>query len=146
MSKKADKAARDHRGEKNRRLALRIMTMPKDTNPYGTVFGGVILSHVDQAGFVEARALGCHRWVTAAMTQVSFDSPVRLGDVATFWTRTIRKGTSSIDVRVDVEAERFDSGDIVPVTTATLTMVAVDPAGKPIPFENPPTAAYEVAR
>lgn len=129
-----------------RRLALRIMTMPKDTNPYGTVFGGVILSHIDQAGFVEARALGCHRWVTAAMTQVSFDAPVRLGDVATFWTRTIRKGNSSIDVRVDVEAERFDSGESIGVTTATLTMVSVDPAGKPIPFANPPTAAYEVAR
>lgn len=125
-----------------RRLALRIMTMPKDANPYGTIFGGVILSHCDQAGFVEARNHGMHRWVTAAMDHVNFDAPVYLGDLVTFWTTTKKKGTSSVVVEVEVEAERYGGEDVVRVTTATLTMVSVDPSGKPIPFATPATVGY----
>ena len=124
----------------NRRLALRIVTMPRDTNHYGTVFGGVILSYVDQAGFVEARGHGAHRWVTASMDHVDFVAPVHLGDIVSFWTRTTRLGTRSVEVRVDVEAERYDTQKTVSVTTATLTMVSVDETGKPIPFATAPTA------
>ncbi len=121
------------------------MTMPKDTNPYGTVFGGVILSHIDQAGFVEARNHGAHRWVTAAMESVKFDAPVLLGDIVTFWATTVRKGTTSVTVEVRVEAERYNNDDTVGVTTATLTMVSVDPSGRPIPYTTPATVTYTAA-
>jgi len=53
-----------------RRLALQVVTLPRDTNQYGTIFGGVILSYIDQAGFVEARRHGVHRWVTVAIDRV----------------------------------------------------------------------------
>lgn len=122
-----------------RRLALRVVTMPQDTNPLGTIFGGVILSYIDQAGFVEARHHGVHRWVTASVDRVDFTAPVLLGDIVSFYSRTTRFGTKSITVAIDVEAERFTSGQVVTVTTATLTMVAVDATGKPIPFRSPPT-------
>lgn len=122
-----------------RRLALRVVTLPRDTNQYGTIFGGVILSYIDQAGFVEARRHGCHRWVTAAMDRVEFIAPVHLGDTVNFYGRTIRTATKSVTVAIDVEAERYDSGNPVPVTSATLTMVAVDAHGRPIPFRSPPT-------
>jgi acyl-CoA thioesterase YciA len=128
-----------------RRLALRMMTMPKDTNPYGTVFGGVILSHIDQAGFVEARNHGAHRWVTAAMESVKFDAPVLLGDIVTFWTTPVKKGTTSVTVEVSVQSERYNSDEVVDVTTAKLTMVSVDPSGKPIPFTTPATVTYTAA-
>ena len=108
--------------------------MPRDTNLYGSIFGGVILSYVDQAGFVEARSHGAHRWVTAAMDHVDFAAPVHLGDIVSFYTTTVRAGTTSVGVRVDVEAERYDSQRTAAVTTATLTMVAVDEAGRPTPF------------
>ncbi len=120
-------------------MVLRVVTMPKDTNQYGTIFGGVILSYIDQAGFVEARSHGTHRWVTAAMDRVDFKAPVGLGDVVTFYATTTRMGTSSVTVLVEVEAERYSSGAHVPVTSATLTMVAVDATGKAIPFRSPPT-------
>ncbi len=123
----------------DRRLALRVVTMPKDTNQYGTIFGGVILSYIDQAGFVEARGHGCHRWVTAAMDHVDFVAPVHLGDTVTFYTCTERVGTKSVTVRVDVESERYDGGGVVSVTTASLTMVSVDATGKAIPFREPAT-------
>ncbi len=122
-----------------RRLALRIMTRPLDTNHYGTIFGGVILSAIDQAGFVEARRSGSHRWVTASIERVDFHAPVFVGDVVNLYTATIKQGTKSVTIRVDVESERSPSQSPVPVTSATLTMVAVDSRGTPIPFRSPAT-------
>jgi acyl-CoA thioesterase YciA len=122
-----------------RHLALRVVTMPRDTNQYGTIFGGVILSHIDQAGFVEARRHGVHRWVTVALDRVEFKAPVHLGDTVNYYATTVRMGTSSVTVQIDVEAERYESGATVPVTSASITLVSVDQRGKAIPFRAPPT-------
>lgn len=126
-------------GHSERCLTLRVVTMPRDTNPYGTIFGGVVLSYIDQAGFVEARRHGRHRWVTAAIERVDFKAPVHLGDVVNFYATTVREGTKSVTVQVEVEAERYDTGNIAQVTSATLVMVAVDPTGRAINFRDPPT-------
>jgi acyl-CoA thioesterase YciA len=122
-----------------RRLALRVVTMPRDTNQYGTIFGGVILSYIDQAGFVEARRHGVHRWVTVALDRVEFKAPVHLGDTVNFYTTAARLGTKSVTVQIDVEAERYESGETVPVTSASITLVSVDATGKAIAFRGPPT-------
>lgn len=123
----------------DRRLALRVVTMPRDTNQYGTIFGGVILSYIDQAGFVEARRHGAHRWVTVAMDRIEFTRPVHLGDVVNCWASTVREGNKSVTVQVEVEAERYTTGACDPVTTATITLVSVDAEGRPIPFRSPAT-------
>ncbi len=123
----------------SKRLALRVVAMPRDTNQYGTIFGGVILSYIDQAGFVEARRHGCHRWVTAAINKVEFEAPVNVGDVICLYTTTTRTGTTSVTVQIDVVAERYMTGEAVDVTSADMTLVAVGPEGKPIPFDSPPT-------
>ncbi len=125
--------------------SLRVIMMPRDSNQYGTIFGGVILSYIDQAGFIEARRHGIHRWVTASVDQVDFKAPVFIGDTVQFLTRPIRKGTTSIKVCVRVEAERFDTGDTIEVTQAELTLVSVNASGKPIPFDSPPSAGIEAA-
>lgn len=117
-------------------LGLRVVAMPRDTNHYGTIFGGVILSYIDQAGFVEARRHGDLRWVTASIQQVDFKAPVHVGDVVNLYVHTTRLGTTSITVQVEVEAERHTDGSCCQVTSATLTMVAVDEAGSPIPFRE----------
>jgi acyl-CoA thioesterase YciA len=119
--------------------ALRVVMMPRDANQYGSIFGGVILSYIDQAGFIEARRHGTHRWVTVSVDKVEFHAPVQIGDVVSFLTLTERAGTSSVKVRIRVEAERHSTGDIVHVTEASLTMVSVNAACKPIPFNSPPT-------
>jgi len=121
-----------------RRLALRVVTMPKDTNHYGTIFGGVVLAYIDQAGFVEARRLKACRWVTAAIDRVEFKAPVNVGDIVDCWAKTTRIGTTSVTVEVDVEVERYDDRSRVPVTHATLVMVAVDEHGRPLPLNVPP--------
>lgn len=122
---------------------MRVLTMPRDTNQYGTIFGGVILSYIDQAGAIEARRHGAHRWVTASIDRVDFKAPVHLGDVVNFYAETMRHGTTSVTVSISVEAERYLTGDTVHVTQATITLVSVDPRGKPIPFRSPPTVAYD---
>lgn len=121
-------------------LALRVIVMPKDANPYGSIFGGVILSYIDQAAFVQARTHARCRWVTLALDRVEFKQPVFVGDTLNFYARTVKTGRSSVTVEIDVQAERFAPGadgrhgPTVPVTSATLVMVAVDSAGKSIPF------------
>ncbi len=119
--------------------ALRVVMMPRDTNQYGTIFGGVILSYIDQAGFIEARRHGQHRWVTVSIEAVKFLAPVLTGDVVSFLTCTESTGTSSVKVRVQVVAERYDTGLPITVTDAQLTMVSIDAQGASIPFKSPPS-------
>jgi len=109
--------------------------MPRDTNHQGTIFGGIILAHIDQAGYIEARHHGLHRWVTASVDRVDFKAPVHVGEVVEFKTRTIRLGRTSVTVQVVVNAERMD-GAWAHVTEAQLTMVAVDEEGRSIPFRE----------
>ena len=112
--------------------AIRVMMMPRDTNAHGTIFGGVILSHLDQAGAIEARKLGCGRVVTVAMDRVEFKQPVFVGDVLSFYTELVSVGRTSIHVRVSVEADRWDSPhQRVPVTSADIVYVCVDEQRRP---------------
>lgn len=101
--------------------------MPRDTNAHGTVFGGIILSYIDVAGGVEAvRATRHNRFVTVAMKEVIFHEPVFIGDLVSFYAETLRIGTTSITIHVDVEAERFGTpGEVVRVTSAEVTFVAI---------------------
>ncbi len=116
--------------------AIKVLLLPKDTNALGTIFGGVILSHIDLASAVEARKTAARRWVTKAMREVEFHEPVFLGDVVNFFTETVRVGRTSVTVRVSVEAERWGSGhgERVKVTEAEVVLVSVDDAGRPTPI------------
>ena len=89
---------------------IRVMLLPKDTNGYGTIFGGVIMSHLDLAGSAEARRHTRARVVTVAIDKVEFIAPVFVGDVVSFYTRLDRIGRSSLHVSLEVEAERGDGG------------------------------------
>jgi acyl-CoA thioesterase YciA len=120
--------------------AIRLTMLPKDTNAYGTVFGGVILSYIDLAGGIEARRQSPKKFVTKAMHEVVFVAPVYLGDLVTFYTRTLRMGRTSITVDVEVEVERLGLGgskETVRVTEAEVIYVAVDQNGQPTPIKTP---------
>jgi len=114
--------------ETTRDAAIRLTMMPRDTNAHGTVFGGVILSYIDVAGGVEAiRHTRHNRFVTVAMKEVIFHEPVYIGDLVSFYARTLRVGNTSITIHVDVEAERFGMhGQKVKVTSAEVTFVAIN--------------------
>lgn len=112
-------------------IAIQIVMMPKDANPFGTIFGGVILSNIDSAGSVAARREILLRggidagYVTVAMNKVEFKKPVLVGDTVRFVCTVVRIGRTSITMHVDVVAER--GKDVIPVTEAEVVYVGVDP-------------------
>jgi acyl-CoA thioesterase YciA len=135
-------------------VALQVVMMPRDANPmpalvaggvpagpYNTVFGGVILSYIDQAGAIGgrrevARAGGPLPFlVTVAFNRVEFHRPVLVGDVVRFLTRLVRMGRTSITMHICVEAER--GNETLEVTEAEVVYVAVDPTTpdrRPVPL------------
>ena len=116
--------------------AIKVLLLPKDTNALGTIFGGVILSHVDLASAVEARKTAPLRYVTRAIREVEFHAPVFVGDIVNFYTETVRVGRTSITVKVLVEVERWGGGqgERVKVTEAEVVLVAVGANGQPTPI------------
>jgi len=114
--------------ERVRDAAIRLTMMPRDTNAHGTVFGSGILSYTDVAGGVEAvRQTKHERFVTVAMKEVKFHEPVFIGDLVSFYAKTLNVGNTSITIHVDVEAERFGKrGEKVKVTEAEVTFVAIN--------------------
>ena len=108
--------------------AIRLTLLPRNTNPQGTIFGGIILSYIDMAGAIEAhRRTNVERFVTVAMREVVFLEPVFVGDLVSFYAQTQRIGTTSITVRVVVEAERYGgTSERIKVTEAEVIYVAVD--------------------
>ena len=118
--------------------AIRITLLPRDTNSQGTIFGGVILSYIDMAGAIEAhRRTKVERLVTVAMREVIFHKPVFVGDLVSFYTETLKIGTTSITVRVIVEAERHGgTEERVRVTEAEVVYVAVDENRRKTPINK----------
>ena len=116
--------------------AIRVTMLPKDTNAFGTIFGGVILSYIDLAGAIEIRRHYSQPFVTKAMREVAFVAPVYLGDLVTFYTHVIKVGTTSVTVDIHVEAERLGAQgnrQTVSVTQAEVIYVAIDANGRPTP-------------
>jgi acyl-CoA thioesterase YciA len=111
-------------------LAIQVVMLPRDTNPHGTIFGGVILSYLDQAGAIGARHEVIRAGgpspvlVTVALNRVEFLRPVLVGDVVKFWTRLVRLGRTSITMHIQVEAER--NGEVLQVTEAEAVFVGID--------------------
>jgi acyl-CoA thioesterase YciA len=113
--------------------AIRVLMMPRDTNAHGTIFGGVILSYIDQAGAIEARRQGLQFMVTVSMDRVVFHEPVFVGDLVSFWTETLKIGTTSITTKVTVEALRPLTRRVT-VTEAQVVYVNVGEDRKPKPI------------
>jgi acyl-CoA thioesterase YciA len=112
--------------------ALRVVPMPADSNQNGDIFGGWIMSQVDIAGGTVAHRLARGRVATVAVKEFTFKQPVQIGDVVSFYVELERIGTTSITVTVEVYAERRpEDPEVVKVTEATLTYVAIDRDGRP---------------
>ena len=133
-------ADRDHEGHAlpplrlpdDRQLVLRVMPMPADTNGNGDIFGGWIMAQVDIAGGVLPSRIAKGRIVTVAVNQFIFKQPVSINDLLSFYAKVERIGRTSITVNVEVYAERNPANlQVVKVTEANLTYVAIDKDGKP---------------
>jgi acyl-CoA thioesterase YciA len=117
--------------------AIRVLMMPRDTNAHGTIFGGHILSLIDQAGAIAAHGTGARKVVTVAVREVVFKHPVHVGDIVSCYCTIVRTGRTSLTVEVRVVAEDPVARHCVEVTSAELVYVHVDEHQRPIPL---PTA------
>jgi len=121
---------------KGREVALRVVPMPSDANYTGDIFGGWIMSQVDIAGSIPALRLARGRIATVAVNSFTFKQPVLIGDLVSFYADIVRVGRTSITVDVEVYAERRTLHEVVKVTEATLTYVAVDDERRPRPVNQ----------
>jgi acyl-CoA thioesterase YciA len=113
-------------------LVMRVMPMPADTNGNGDIFGGWLMAQVDLAGSVLPARIAKGRLATVAVNQFLFKQPVSVGDLLSFYARVERIGNTSVTVHVEVYAERNPANlQVVKVTEANLTYVAIDHEGKP---------------
>ncbi len=119
-------------------LVMRVMPMPADVNANGDVFGGWIMAQVDVAGAVLPVRVARGRLATVAVREFIFKQPVSIGDLLSFYARITRVGRTSITVQVEVFAERDPvNPQVVKVTEASLTYVAIDDQGQPRVIPRP---------
>jgi acyl-CoA thioesterase YciA len=123
----------------DRQPVLRIVPMPADTNAHGTIFGGWVMAQVDIAGSIPAWERAQGPVVTVAVNSFVFKEPVFVGDIVSFYGKVLKVGRTSITVDVEVYAQRGRTGtkQIVKVTEAQLTYVAVDAQRQPRAVPEP---------
>ena len=112
-------------------LSLRTVAMPADTNPAGDIFGGWIMSLMDLAAGIAAGTRAKGRVATAAVSNLSFLQPVKVGDVVCVYTDITKTGRTSVSVGVEAYVLRRNQGERVRVTAAEFVLVAVDDHGAP---------------
>ena len=115
-------------------LTVRTIAMPADTNANGDIFGGWVLSRMDQAGGIAGVERAQGRVVTIALDAMVFIRPVRVGDVLEVFTEVESIGRTSMKIHVEAWARRFMTRHHEKVTDANFTFVAIDNDGKPRPI------------
>ncbi len=130
----AREARRTENPEPRGVLTVRVSAMPADTNANGDIFGGWVLSRMDQAGGIAAVERAQGRVVTIALDAMIFIRPVRVGDVLEVYTEVESIGRSSMKVHVEAWARRFRTSVHEKVTDATFTFVAIGDDGRPRPI------------
>jgi acyl-CoA thioesterase YciA len=117
---------------RDKELVLKVISMPGDSNANGDIFGGWVMAQVDLAGSVIPARIAKGRIATVAVNEFLFKQPVKVGDLLSFFAEVVRVGNTSVTVHVEVYAQRLRQADeIVKVTDANLTYVAIDMEGKP---------------
>jgi acyl-CoA thioesterase YciA len=117
-------------------LAIRIVAMPRDTNPNGDMFGGWLISLMDMAASLEASKTSGGRVVTVAMDAIAFHKPVAVGDEVSCYTELLNVGRSSMKIAIEVWIRKRHSEETMKVTEGQFTFVAIDENGRPTPVER----------
>jgi len=120
-------------GAPNGQLTLRTLAMPGDANAAGDIFGGWVMAQMDLASGIRAAERACGRVVTAAVKEMAFELPVKIGDTLSIYTDIARVGRTSITLTVEAWAQRYLTTTLEKVTAATFVMVALDRTGHPTP-------------
>ncbi|KQY20813.1 MULTISPECIES: acyl-CoA thioesterase [Rhizobium/Agrobacterium group] len=119
-------------------LTLRTLAMPADANAAGDIFGGWVMAQMDLSCGIRAAERARGRVVTAAVKEMAFEMPVKIGDTLCIYTDVVKVGRTSMTLKVEVWAQRYLSDRMDKVTDALFVMVALDETGHPKPV--PPEA------
>lgn len=114
-------------------LTLRTLAMPADANAAGDIFGGWVMAQMDLACGIRAAERARGRVVTAAVQEMAFAMPVKIGDTLCVYTDITKVGRTSMTLKVETWAQRYLTHVMEKVTEATFVMVALDQHGKPTP-------------
>jgi acyl-CoA thioesterase YciA len=118
-------------------LAIRVVSMPKDTNPAGDVFGGWLISQMDLAGGVFCRKIAKARVVTVTIDSITFNEPVFIGDTLCCYVTLVKIGRTSITVQIEAFVNRdFESDTRIKVTEGEFKYVKLDKHRNPIPINQ----------
>jgi acyl-CoA thioesterase YciA len=111
--------------------AIRVVAMPADANAYGDIFGGWLLSLMDNGAGLTAARRAKGRAVTVAVDAMVFHAPVKVGDEVSVYTQIEKVGRTSITIAVEAFRRHRSEDTATKVTEAKFTFVAIDDAGKP---------------
>ncbi|ASY69181.1 acyl-CoA hydrolase [Sinorhizobium fredii USDA 205] len=117
----------------NGELTLRTLAMPRDANAAGDIFGGWVMAQMDLSCGIRAAERARGRVVTAAVKEMAFALPVKIGDTLCIYTDIVTVGRTSMTLKVEAWAQRYLSHVMEKVTDAIFVMVALDSSGKPTP-------------
>ena len=118
-------------------LAIRVVAMPKDTNPAGDVFGGWLLSQMDLAGGVFCRKIAKGRVVTVKIESTTFNAPVFIGDTLCCYVSLVKIGRTSITTYIEAYVNRDFEDTRIKVTEGEFKYVKMDENRKPTPIDQP---------
>jgi uncharacterized protein (TIGR00369 family) len=127
-------------------LTLAQVMLPEDANPRGNVHGGTLMKLADTAGGVCATRHTRQRVVTAVVDSMTFEHPVYVGNLVVLHAEVTWTGRTSIETRVNVEAEDVLTGEVRHISTAYLVFVAIDEDGRPTPVKPFEAATPELRR
>lgn len=117
-------------------LTIRTQAMPCDANAAGDIFGGWVMAQMDLSCGIRAAERAGGRVVTAAVREMSFAKPVKVGDTLCIYTDITKVGRTSITLKVETWAQRYLSQQMDLVTHGEFVMVALDANGKPTPIAD----------
>ncbi len=110
------------------------MVMPNDTNPLDNLMGGNLLRLMDVTGAICARRHANRICVTASVDSVSFDSPIKLGEIVSITAKVTRVFRTSMEMRIKVHAETPDARNKRKCNEAFMTFVGINEEGRPVPL------------
>ncbi|MCT8998422.1 acyl-CoA thioesterase [Chelativorans intermedius] len=123
----------ENRPQPDGELTLRTQAMPGDANAAGDIFGGWVMAQMDLASGIRAAERARGRVVTAAVKEMAFAKPMKVGDTLCVYTRVASVGRTSMVLKVEAWAQRYLSDIMEMVTHADFVMVALDAEGRPTP-------------
>jgi acyl-CoA hydrolase len=113
-------------------VSMTELVLPNDTNTLNNLMGGRLMHWMDIVSAIAAQKHSNRIVVTASVDNISFKKPIRLGNVVTLRAQVTRAFNSSMEVRIEVEAEDIPSNQKIESNSAYFTFVAVDQKGAPI--------------